>query len=141
MVSSRLDRFGMKVLVGDLFTKGEIIPAEAEESFQEDEEDKTAKKASSSSSSSEDQTPSRPRNKEQIERVTEENLSEVSIFDVVLPLPGEDVEYPDNDTKAMYESELAKDGLHLRSFTDAHRQYALSGDYRKIIGKVRDLLG
>ena len=70
--------------------------------------------------------------------VTQENLSSVSVHDVVLPLPGDGVRYPENhDLIAIYEEELAKDGLTLDSFRErVHKQYALSGDYRRILGMV-----
>ena len=40
----------------------------------------------------------------------------VSIFDVVLPLPGDKIEYPQNDSRNDYFRELASAGLGWHSF-------------------------
>lgn len=44
--------------------------------------------------------------------LTESELSNYSIYDIVLPLPGYDVEYPEN-MKEEYKNELEKYGLTL----------------------------
>ena len=49
--------------------------------------------------------------------VTEENLESYSIHDLVLPLPGHSILYPDNEVKTWYTEVLATDGLTLESFT------------------------
>jgi len=43
--------------------------------------------------------------------LTEDNVSEFQITDIVLPLPGYDVRYPDNDSAAWYREILAADGF------------------------------
>ena len=43
--------------------------------------------------------------------VTAESLSNHSIEDVVLPLPGYSVIYPENETKSWYQEVMDKDGL------------------------------
>lgn len=49
----------------------------------------------------------------EIKFLTEEDLSNYTIFDVVLPLPGYDVEYPKNVVREWYKEELEKVGLTL----------------------------
>ncbi|ESO12071.1 hypothetical protein HELRODRAFT_63211, partial [Helobdella robusta] len=65
--------------------------------------------------------------------VSEENIGYVKLTDVVLPLPGFDVKYPDNEIKIWYDELLSSDGLHVNSFNHKIRDYSLSGSYRKII--------
>ena len=49
--------------------------------------------------------------------VTAENISEYSINDVVMPMPGHCVRMPENsDLKAMYEELLRKDGITMDNF-------------------------
>ena len=40
--------------------------------------------------------------------MTEENLSEYTLFDIILPLPGYSVQYPENDTKKYYDEILSE---------------------------------
>lgn len=49
----------------------------------------------------------------EIKFLTEEDLNNYTIFDVVLPLPGYDVEYPKNVVREWYKEELEKVGLTL----------------------------
>lgn len=51
--------------------------------------------------------------KQNIEFVTEENLSKYTIYDVVMPLPGYDIEYPNNEVKTWYKELLEEYGLSL----------------------------
>lgn len=53
------------------------------------------------------------KNKHELKFLTEEDLGNYTIFDVVLPLPGYDVEYPKNIVKDWYKEELEKVGLTL----------------------------
>lgn len=45
--------------------------------------------------------------------LTEEDLPKYTIYDVVLPLPGYDITYPDNQMKQWYSELLAEYGLSL----------------------------
>lgn len=64
--------------------------------------------------------------------LTEEHLKsgQFTIHDVVLPLPGYDVVYPDNELKDHYRQIMAKDGLDIDNMRRKVRDYALSGAYR-----------
>jgi tRNA pseudouridine13 synthase len=43
--------------------------------------------------------------------LTDENVADYSITDVVLPLPGYDIRYPENDSGTWYKELLAADGM------------------------------
>ena len=64
--------------------------------------------------------------------VTEEHLKsgQFTIHDVVLPLPGYDVVYPDNQLKDHYRQVMANDGLDIDNMKRKVRDYSLSGAYR-----------
>ena len=53
--------------------------------------------------------------------VTEENRSDYSVHDVVLPLPGFDVQYPHNEVEGWYTDLLEQDGLQIDSFKNKIR--------------------
>ena len=48
--------------------------------------------------------------------LTKDNIGEFQVTDLVLPLPGYDVQYPDNDTASWYRELLAADGFEDFSF-------------------------
>ena len=64
--------------------------------------------------------------------LTEEhvNSGQFTIHDVVLPLPGYDVVYPDNELKEQYRQIMANDGLDIDNMRRKVRDYSLSGAYR-----------
>ncbi|CAC5413003.1 truD [Mytilus coruscus] len=69
----------------------------------------------------------------------DKNVSQYSILDVVLPLPGHDVTYPENQVRKWYETLLAGDGLTLDSFKHKIKSLSLPGAYRKIVIKPGDV--
>jgi len=50
--------------------------------------------------------------KERPDIITSDNIDKYTIYDVVLPMPGHDVIYPDNEIKEYYENLLKKDGIN-----------------------------
>ena len=109
VVSKRIQVFGTKVLKGDLVSSRE----EAVEG-------------------------GAGANKEELVEVVED-VSKVDIHDVILPIPGTKVKFPDNEIKSWYEEFLAEDGLTLESFDSSVKDYKLPGDYRRLIIKPTDV--
>lgn len=101
IVSQRIKKYGLVPIVGDLVFKDkdledapiEVIDEEGNEEEEEEETVITGKKLP------------------EVETISEENLSKYSIFDVVYPLPGCDVRYPDNEIGQWYVDLLAEDNL------------------------------
>ena len=63
-----------------------------------------------------------------------------SLTDVVLPLVGTKVKYPENETAQMFDSLLGDWGIEKKSFENVKdRELSLGGDYRKIICKPADV--
>merc|ERR1719369_2628800 len=72
-----------------------------------------------------------------IERIEEpENFT---IHDVLIPIPGCRVKFPENDCKAWFEELLAEDGLNMDSFISSVKTYNLPGDYRNMVVKPWDV--
>lgn len=69
--------------------------------------------------------------------VTEELIKtgQFTIHDVVLPLPGYDVAYPNNSLKGEYRKIMANDGLDIDNMRHKVKDYSLSGAYRKLLVK------
>ncbi|CAI6336360.1 unnamed protein product [Periconia digitata] len=80
---------------------------------------------------------------EQFERARHLTAAEAAsglytVYDVVLPQPGFDVEYPRNDIGTFYETFMASEqggGLDPHNMRRAWREVSLSGGYRKFLAK------
>lgn len=60
-----------------------------------------------------------------------------SIFDIVLPLPGFDVIYPQNESgRDFYTRFMGQDGLDPFSMRRAQKDFSLSGSYRKMVARI-----
>ena len=75
---------------------------------------------------------------EKIVIVTESNLSQFTLLDILMPVPGWRVKYPENESlKQIYDDILKADGLE-DGFKSLHHKidfYSLPGTYRKILSK------
>lgn len=124
VVSRRIEKYGLKPVAGDLIMESEqpILHNEDDTDDIEDENDLDLKA------------------KQNVRVITQEEIdsNQFSITDVVLPLPGFDIKYPENDLADAYKELLAKDGLDL-SVTHKVKDYSLSGSYRKVVQKPLNL--
>ncbi|KAJ2238123.1 multisubstrate pseudouridine synthase 7 [Coemansia sp. RSA 1722] len=71
--------------------------------------------------------------------VTVANAHEYTIYDVVLPLPGWAVRYPEHQVQNVYKELMDNDGLSPASM-DKHpmKEYRLAGAYRHVVVRPRD---
>ncbi|XP_067051199.1 pseudouridylate synthase 7 homolog [Acropora muricata] len=69
--------------------------------------------------------------------LTEDHIKsgDFTIQDVVLPLPGYNVNYPENNMKDHYRQIMADDDLDIDNMRRKVKDYALSGAYRKLLVK------
>jgi tRNA pseudouridine13 synthase len=74
-----------------------------------------------------------------IKILTEEDAHQYSIFDVIMPLPGRDVDYPGGTLGELYREFLRLDGLDPDNFIRKQKEYTLNGSYRKILQVPKDL--
>uniref|UniRef100_A0A2S2P4D4 Pseudouridylate synthase 7 n=1 Tax=Schizaphis graminum TaxID=13262 RepID=A0A2S2P4D4_SCHGA len=131
IVSQRIQKFGLKPIVGDLVFKDneskEVLDevVDGEEIKEEDEEEET-----------DVNNVKFP----EVETISEENLSKYTIFDVVYPLPGCDVSYPTNEIGKWYIDLLAKDDLTSEKLSKKNKLFSLKGTYRSIVSKAEDIV-
>ncbi|PVU87235.1 hypothetical protein BB560_006528 [Smittium megazygosporum] len=72
----------------------------------------------------------------EVEVVNEDNISLYSIYDIVLPTFGLDVQYPTNDVKNIYDQILSSDGIDPSALKlHPHKDFRLFGHYRPLIVK------
>ncbi|KAG9063739.1 multisubstrate pseudouridine synthase 7 [Linnemannia hyalina] len=71
--------------------------------------------------------------------LTEEDVDQYTIYDVILPLPGFDVIYPTHAIGAKYKELMAKDGLDPHSMKRGNKEYSLSGSYRSFLSKPENV--
>eukprot|EP00088_Acartia_fossae_P027604 TRINITY_DN2834_c0_g1_i1.p1 TRINITY_DN2834_c0_g1~~TRINITY_DN2834_c0_g1_i1.p1 ORF type:complete len:648 (+),score=136.95 TRINITY_DN2834_c0_g1_i1:37-1980(+) len=109
LVSKRIEKYGTQVLEGDLV---------------EDKSDKTYKS---------------PGIRINVRKLKASELSDFTIYDIFLPLPGYAITLPDNEMKDFMMEMLKAEDLTLESFRSSIRDYDLPGGYRKILIKAQDV--
>jgi tRNA pseudouridine13 synthase len=78
-----------------------------------------------------------------VHHITEDDIknNKYTIHDIVLPLPGYEIELPSNSIKTVYQDLLAGDGItDMNQFrSGAVEEYRLRGDYRKCLQYPKDM--
>lgn len=118
VASERIKRFGMNPMIGDLVLvePENGVAAEETEDLQEDIKQETFIRA-------------RPITQEEIDSGSK------TIYDIVLPTPGFDILYPDNELKQVYVDVMQKDGLDPENMRRSVREFSLAGSYRQVVSK------
>lgn len=117
VASSRIDTLGPEVVVGDL-----VLTA-----------DKTADEGGSGTSGLEGKS---------VKVVDAADVANrtYDMTDVVLPLVGTKIQYPENESGAVFDSFLADHGVTKRHFSKVQdRDLTFKGDYRKLVCKPTDV--
>lgn len=137
VASERLTQFSRELpVVGDLVIPQDTITEdsvdESEDAGEEDDDGPANKKPRTSTEAS--------RPEANVTVVTDENLSQFSIYDVVLPLPGYSIKYPENALKQRYEEIMKTDDVNFQALARAtNSEYHLPGSYRHVIRKPIDV--
>nr|CCA17507.1 tRNA pseudouridine synthase D (TruD) putative [Albugo laibachii Nc14] len=72
--------------------------------------------------------------------ITEENQNQYRIQDVVLPLPGYDIKYPQNPLLSFYEILMASENVDFQKLTQTMGgEYHLPGSYRHLIRRAKNV--
>ncbi|KAI8873164.1 tRNA pseudouridine synthase D [Ramicandelaber brevisporus] len=131
-VSMRAKKYGWdKVVLGDI-----VLPRGLNDSTSTEEQDETA---NDSQEQQQSQQLSRNKLASTAIVVTADNIAQYTIDDVVIPLVGYDVKYPENDTGDYMRSLLKEDGLDADAMERPQKDFSLSGSYRRILGRAKDL--
>lgn len=131
--SKRMQLFGMNVVAGDLVlcTNDKIsdeYTEDLEKKFVDDEDDVIQDVKESAG------LRARPITQEEVD------AKKFDIYDVVLPTPGYDVIYPENEQiRTLYSETMAKDDLDPFNMTRKVREFSLAGSYRHIVSKIKNL--
>ncbi|ODQ67258.1 tRNA pseudouridine synthase D [Nadsonia fulvescens var. elongata DSM 6958] len=129
VTSARVKRFGLNVIEGDLVIddseqllreKEKQASLQSGEVFQEDLKEDSYTRA-------------RPVTKEEVES------SKYTIYDIVLPTPGFDVTYPENELKQVYVDTMAQDGIDPFNMKRGVREFSLAGSYRYVFSKAHNV--
>ena len=64
---------------------------------------------------------------------TVEDQANYTIQDVLIPIPGTKVKFPDNEVKTWFNEFLSEDDMSLESFDSSVKDYRLPGDYRAMV--------
>jgi tRNA pseudouridine13 synthase len=114
LASFRIQKFGLKVLPGDL-----LLFQEPDDEAGEGPKEKPPK----------------------VEPVfaDESNMDKATIYDVVIPLPGTQIVFPRNEVGEKLVEFLTEDGLDLDKFKSNSRDYTFYGAYRKLLMKPRNV--
>ncbi|KAF3913162.1 hypothetical protein AA313_de0204054 [Arthrobotrys entomopaga] len=123
IVSERLKRYGTRIRTGDLVVMSAEESAASKPIVDPDEE------GLGDETSEEQFVRARP--------VTEEEIAsgKYTIYDMVLPSPGWDVVYPENDLKDLYAEVMGKDGLDPFNMVRNQKEVSLAGHYRRLLYK------
>jgi tRNA pseudouridine13 synthase len=80
-------------------------------------------------------------NKDIIIDVTADNIAQFTIYDVVLPVVGYSIRFPENEMKDMIMEILKEDNISMDNFTEMSKVSGISchGAYRKILAIPEDL--
>lgn len=112
MASRRIKELGLKPAVGDLVLIDEHLPDDVpdinigtENGDDNNEESEVAEKGIL-------------KKVQVVKPLKEQDLKDFTIYDVVLPLPGFDIQYPENEVKEWYKDALKEYGLEL----EMHKQ-------------------
>ncbi|GAM20693.1 hypothetical protein SAMD00019534_038680, partial [Acytostelium subglobosum LB1] len=136
MASERIKMFGFdKPVVGDLVSVGEL-----KKPVNQDESEETNNDIPDDSTAEGDEVGDE-KAEFLIQHVTEDDVAnnKYSIDQVVLPMPGNEVQYPKHKIGERYKEAIAEDGITESMFTSKTRVYNLKGSYRKLISFATDI--
>ncbi|KAF4666124.1 hypothetical protein FOL46_003267 [Perkinsus olseni] len=153
-VTHRLEAYGPTIVVGDI-----VLSNTRDDTGKGDNDDEQQGPATTTASSDDDDTTeddgclkgahsdddegmTRTDNRKVV-HITVDNISDYSIYDVVLPLPGSNTEYPENMQQWYKDFTSTALGLSLlddfKSCTTSGGVFNLPGSYRNILERAEDV--
>ncbi|KAF7862930.1 uncharacterized protein EAF02_010479 [Botrytis sinoallii] len=135
VASRRWERYGDKVIEGDLV----LVESKAPE--QKDEVDENGEIVIHASGGDAALTSDEVFQRARCLSAEEADSGAFTIFDIVLPMPGYDIEYPNNEIGDFYKEFMASEqggGLDPADMRRKIKDFSLSGSYRHLIGRVKE---
>lgn len=123
VATERLRKFGLNPIEGDLVICDQVI----------DSSDNIIDPEYLNSQIEEDLV--KPSKTVSVKYLTKDDLSNYSIYDVILPTPGHDILYPKNCIRDFYLDFMKKDGLNGLDMIHSVKEFSLTGSYRQIVSK------
>ena len=143
VASFRIREYGLEVVEGDLVFVGNdsSIYLNSEEMSLDDESNLQTALSENDQTTESDQTNYNTMNmrikanipNDQVILVKEENRTQFTIYDVVLPIIGGLSKLPQNLTKEFIVSLLQEDDIELKNFASLSKQWCVNGSYRKLL--------
>ncbi|TGO37292.1 hypothetical protein BHYA_0101g00420 [Botrytis hyacinthi] len=135
VASRRWERYGDRVIEGDLV----LVESKAPE--QKDEVDENGEIVIHASGGDAALTSDEVFQRARCLSAEEADSGAFTIFDIVLPMPGYDIEYPNNEIGDFYKEFMASEqggGLDPADMRRKIKDFSLSGSYRHLIGRVKE---
>lgn len=123
-VTERLCRFGFTPIEGDLVVCDQIVDSNDDMTDSECSNLQSENLIKSSKIVS-------------VKHLKKDDLSNYTIYDIVLPTPGHDILYPENCIKDFYLDFMKKDGLDGLNMVRSIKEFSLTGSYRLIVSKPK----
>ncbi|XP_061398916.1 pseudouridylate synthase 7 homolog [Musca vetustissima] len=154
LASRRIKEFGLKLIPGDLVYRNkddldvdievtEVLQEEdaEEESATEESKENEEKVTENKETETENTDNSESIFKRKVKPLTEEDINSgnYNIYDVVLPLPGHDITYPNNEIAKWYEETLAEYNLSSEKLKHNVKTFSMAGAYRKLLIKPTEM--
>ncbi|KAF6211438.1 hypothetical protein GE061_011950 [Apolygus lucorum] len=145
VVSRRIREFGLKPIAGDLViveeAPGENNAPENGSSKEGNEEKNDVDDGESDNESDVGESPEATEKIriDKVRKLTEEELENTPLSQVVYPMPGNDVEFPGNVTEKWYYEVMEEDGITMDTFINSKKTFSMYGKYRKVLTQVQDL--
>ncbi|KAG0254418.1 multisubstrate pseudouridine synthase 7 [Actinomortierella ambigua] len=142
LASERLGLYGAdKPVVGDLVAEGDRDAIEGDEGSEGEDnggEDGNSKSNNNNNNNNGGRRRA-PFSGVRAKVLTEADVDQYTIHDVIMPLPGTDVIYPTHAIGERYKTLMAQDGLDPLKMKRPHKDYSLTGSYRYILAKPENV--
>ncbi|XP_014255801.1 pseudouridylate synthase 7 homolog [Cimex lectularius] len=138
IVSRRIKKFGYRVLPGDLVLSSDVDEIALDQDLSEstdlnDCDDVDENEIDSNLQEVTVNATRAQKGRLEVRKLSPEEAEMTKLSEIVYPLPGKDVEFPDNETANWYTEVLAEDGLTLEHFEKSNKAFTLYGAYRKVV--------
>ncbi|TPX58945.1 hypothetical protein PhCBS80983_g02756 [Powellomyces hirtus] len=137
MASERLRLYGRKPVVGDLV---DVTPSDTNNTTADDIDDMDLDPENEIEADVTDTQPENSKRREVIVKLieTDQEAATYDMAQVVLPMPGHQIQYPTHAIRELYSTFMSTHGVDPFNMVRKHKTASLPGSYRRILGKAAD---